>query len=101
MRALNVSRATLARMLHMKGDDRKTIDWSDMWTLADALGIPRSWFTADLARLGEIVPDGLPAFPTEPERPADVAEGADRQRGAPQPPSATSRPGRSRKAREA
>lgn len=62
MDALNYSRATLARLLDTKGGDRKTIEWSDLWKLADVCGLPREWFTADFERLYEIVPDGMPTF---------------------------------------
>jgi hypothetical protein len=65
-KALGVSEPTLARMLGRKGSDGiRPATWSDLWRAADAFGLPRAWFTADISRIHEIVPDELPNFPND------------------------------------
>lgn len=62
--ALGVSIPTLARMIGKKGADGiRPSSWAELWRAADALGLPRAWFTADIGRLHEVVPDEMPHFP--------------------------------------
>lgn len=56
---LNVSEMTVHRML---AGSRKETSWDDLWAIADLCGLPREWFSADLDRLIEIVPEGAPRF---------------------------------------
>ena len=62
-KALGVSVATLARMLARKGIETRALTWAELWRAADNLGLPRAWFTADIARIHEVVPDEMPHFP--------------------------------------
>lgn len=63
---LGVSIPTLARMLGRKGADRmRPASWGELWRFADAYKLPRAWFTADIARIHQIVPDKLPSFPND------------------------------------
>jgi transcriptional regulator with XRE-family HTH domain len=65
-KAMGVSIATLARMLGRKGSDGvRPATWSELWRAADALGLPRAWFTADITKIHTIVPDELPSFPND------------------------------------
>jgi len=65
-KTLGVSIPTLARMLGRKGRDRmRPATWGELWRFADALGLPKAWFTADIAQLHNIVPDDLPSFPND------------------------------------
>ena len=61
--------STLARTLDAKGGELRAATWDEVWKIADACGLPRAWFSADLARLQEIVPDDLPHFPNDTGRP--------------------------------
>lgn len=60
--AIGVSVATLARMKVRKGSEIRSATWDELWRAADAFGLPRAWFTFDMARLAEIVPDDMPGF---------------------------------------
>jgi transcriptional regulator with XRE-family HTH domain len=68
---LGASQSTLAR--YISGRTHYKPDLQLLWGLADACGLPREWFVADLSRLVEIVPAGLPVF-SRP-RAADLSEG--------------------------
>lgn len=59
--ALHISASTLD---HIEGKRRsfRGAEWSELWAIADACGLPREWFSADFSRLAEIVSDG-PTFP--------------------------------------
>lgn len=41
-------------------------NWEQLWALADLAGLPREWFSADLERLGDIVPEDMPRFGATP-----------------------------------
>jgi hypothetical protein len=60
--------STLARTLDAKGGELRPATWDEVWKIADACGLPRAWFTADLTRLQEIVPDDMPHFPNDTVR---------------------------------
>jgi hypothetical protein len=53
----------------MKGkkgaDGIRPASWGELWRFADAVGLPRAWFSADVTRFQEIVPDELPRFPND------------------------------------
>jgi hypothetical protein len=61
-RVIGKGLSTLARTLDAKGGELRAATWDEVWKIADACGLPRAWFTADLTRLQEIVPDGQPRF---------------------------------------
>lgn len=63
--AMHVSPSTLDRIAGKRTSRPRGADWAELWRLADASGLPREWFSADLERLPEIVTDG-PTF-TRPE----------------------------------
>lgn len=67
---LDVSIATLNRITTTRGEPRR-VDLRDLWRLADACHLPPEWFSADLSRLPEIVPPGMPTVVRSP------AEGQD------------------------
>lgn len=52
--------ATLDRIMGTKGPETKLATWQQLWRLAEHVGLPPEWFSADLTRLDEIVPPGLP-----------------------------------------
>lgn len=62
MRRLSISRSTLSRMTGRAGGERRRVDWADLWAVADACGLPREWFSVDLALLAYCVPEGAPVF---------------------------------------
>jgi hypothetical protein len=62
MRVLSISRSTLQRLVGRKGSESRRVDWAELWLVADACGLPREWFSADLSRLAEIVPADAPLF---------------------------------------
>lgn len=70
---LGYSRATLDRMTGGRSGQPRTVDWSDLWRIADYCGVPREWFTAEIDRLWEIVPEGMPVF-VNPSRRRAAAE---------------------------
>lgn len=64
--AVGISVSTLTRTLGKKGVDRlRPATWDELWRFAAAFDLPRAWFTFDMARLQEIVPDDLPRFPND------------------------------------
>lgn len=56
--ALNYSDSSIDRLR----DGRRTAQWEELWQIADTCGLPAEWFTAEIGRLFEIVPDGAPVF---------------------------------------
>lgn len=77
----HVSPATLDRIT---GKPQRGAEWSDLWRIADACGLDREWFSADLSRLHEIVTDG-PTFARRLDgkvlSPDDVRRQATHRRG--------------------
>lgn len=63
-RAMGVTEGKVDRMIGTKPGNRLLPTWDERWALADAVGLPREWFSADLGRLAEIVPDDAPRFAT-------------------------------------
>jgi transcriptional regulator with XRE-family HTH domain len=63
--AMGFSTSTLQRIY---SGQREQTAWDDLWAIADACSVPREWFSADIERLGEIVAEGMPAFPTPDQR---------------------------------
>lgn len=55
----HITTSTLDRIT---GKPTRGANSDDLWRIADACGLPREWFTADLERLWEIVPPGRPVF---------------------------------------
>lgn len=66
---------TLDRITGMKGSETRLATWEQLWQLADRVGLPREWFSADLKRLDEIVTEG-PTFRRhlDPATQADLDE---------------------------
>lgn len=65
--AVGVSESHFSRFIDKKaGPDDPALTWEQLWALADACGISRDWFSADLDRLEEIVPEGMPRFGSTP-----------------------------------
>jgi hypothetical protein len=77
--AMEVSTGNLSRIYDKKGKETKTATVDQLWALADACGLPREFFAADFARLGEIAYPGAPV-PATPRPLADVAAEAARLR---------------------
>jgi transcriptional regulator with XRE-family HTH domain len=101
---IGVSKATLARMTKSKGNEFRPATWGQLWKLADVGGLPRAWFTADISRLHEVVPDEMPHFPGDTrwqaatdERAAALAREEQELRRAAQRSSARQQDGRSTK----
>lgn len=67
---LDYSEATLDRMTGRRAGSPRDVDWRVLWRIADACGVPREWFTADIDRLWEIVPEGMPMFVNRARREA-------------------------------
>jgi hypothetical protein len=63
--AMGVRTDKVDRMVGTKPDNPLMPTWDERWALADAVGLPREWFSADLARLHEILLPGAPAFAQE------------------------------------
>lgn len=59
---LDYSESTIDRMTGRRNTAARETDWRDLWKIADACDVPREWFTADIERLHEIVPEGMPTF---------------------------------------
>lgn len=57
-RATGISASNLDRMTA----GRRAASWAELWAIADACGVPREWFTVEIARFFEIVPEGMPRF---------------------------------------
>lgn len=57
--ALHQSVSNVRRILDAS---REQTTWDELWQIADLCSLPRDWFSADLARLPEIVPRGQPVF---------------------------------------
>lgn len=55
----HISLSTLDRIT---GKPQRGADLDDLERIAQACGLPFEWFTADLSRLHEIVPSGMPAI---------------------------------------
>lgn len=62
--AMRVSLARLERITGTRGSEASLATWQELWRLADAAGLPPEWFSADLSRLREIVPPGMPTIVT-------------------------------------
>lgn len=58
--------ATLDRIIGTKGGETKLATWQQLWRLAARVELPPEWFAADLGRLPEIVPPGMPTVVKEP-----------------------------------
>lgn len=70
--AMNVEPGEVDRMTGTKPGEQKMPTWDQRWALARAVGLPEEWFSADLSRLHEIVPEGMPRFnPPTSDEPAD------------------------------
>jgi hypothetical protein len=67
---IGYSEATLDRMTGRRAGTPRDVDWRVLWKIADACAIPREWFTADIDRLWEIVPEGMPVFVNRARREA-------------------------------
>lgn len=59
--------------------------WDQRWALADAVGLPREWFSADYDRLHEIADEDSPIF--RRSLPEDHAEEAAQRLGDSEPSS--------------
>lgn len=80
--AMDVSESHLSRFTDRKaqpGDYAPT--WQQLWAVADACGLPRDWFSADLDRLGDIVPEGMPRFGSMPSERQKAREAFQRALG--------------------
>jgi hypothetical protein len=71
--AMHVSTAQLDRFTGKKGKgELRRPELEQLWMLADECGLPRDFFLADLDRLTETVPDGLPRFGPRTPRAGDA-----------------------------